>query len=170
MRQLPNYENGRLIMKPIRFEILKESWNTWRLSDGILLRVRPQLVWAIETGRPSGAGQLRTSLGIGAITPEDLHRDPTPGGTSLVGRTPAKEYLSTEWALETPGESLYLLENGSMVRLSLALQKVLRYDVYDQNREPVVQAFAITEILFQQREPPGAETEANVPARPAPTQ
>lgn len=144
-------------MPEVPFEILKEAWTTWELADGALLRCRAELVWVLSVEGAGPASQVRTNLAVAALAPPALHRDPTPGGPTLSGQTPDHVFRAGDWRLGIGGESLYLLADGSMLRLSLTLQEVKRYAVYGANREPVYQASAVTEVLLSSKvEPPPA--------------
>jgi len=136
-------------MKVKAFEILKERWTTLKLSDGMMVRLRPELVWATETEQGNRQGTIKTNLTMGALTPENLRSTPTPEGTAVENRKPSRVYSDRDWVIEERGESLYRFLDGSLLELSLHLQSLRRYDVYDKAGEPVVQAQTIIYVLGQ---------------------
>jgi hypothetical protein len=136
-------------MKVIPFEILKESWSAWKMPDGILLRLRAQLVWALETDSASGEGSVKTAMAIGTITPESMHGTPTASGPDIRNHKPVRVYSSKEWEIRENGQSIYRLESGTILELSLMLQTVSRYDIFDKAGEPVIQAGSLTQVLLQ---------------------
>ena len=136
-------------MKVNQFEILKETWTTLRLSDGFLIRLRPQLVWALDKEQSTNEGVVKTTLGMGAITPPEFVSTPSAPGMTIAKAKPVRVYHESDWTVENRGESLYRFDNGALLELSLLVQTIKRYDVFDKQGEPIVQAQNVIYILTQ---------------------
>ncbi|MHB8633308.1 MAG: hypothetical protein ACYDBQ_04975 [Thermoplasmatota archaeon] len=73
-----------------------------------------------------------------------MHGEPTPGTIDLTKRAIVKEFK--EWTTEKDAYSIYLLDDGSLVRVRYRPRSVRQTDAFNQNREPIFLVDADTEL------------------------
>lgn len=135
-------------MTRISFEPLLERWGEYRFPDDIVLRGRLHLTSVDQERRKKateGGRQLRVNTLLETRAPEPLRGKPSEDLSDLISRPILKKY--TRWTTVAEAISIYLLEDGSLLRCKYSPHAIRRTDVYNRNGEPVLLVDAEQEIL-----------------------
>jgi hypothetical protein len=140
----------------VDFEIVKEGWNEYKLSDGAILRTKLILGKIATTpGVPPESAQeysFNTQTMVVAYVPQEMKG--TPSGRPLTPQEIANavvEDLEFEETKVTIDE--YLLENGVRIKLRLMLTRVGKTDQFNVDGTPL---YAVnTQIVPQIKVPQG---------------
>lgn len=124
---------------------IKETWGVYELGEGIVLRSRAMLACVEEESATPGAYKLRTALTSLTAAPEELRGTPSESGFDPSREKPVRTY--TDVKERVPGESVYLLPNGAVVRLRVRVQEARRYDHINADGEPFIQVSHQVEIM-----------------------
>lgn len=124
----------------VEFEIVKEGWNEYELSDGARLRTKLTLGKVVTSAGvpPKNATEygFNTQMMVLAYVPQDMKG--TPSGRRL---TPQEmndavvEDLEFEQTKVATNE--YLLENGVRIKLRLMLTRVGKTDQFTSDGSPL---------------------------------
>lgn len=147
---------GGGLMERVPFETLKEGWGEYRLPDGLVIRLRGQLVFVWrESGKPEKQ-QVRTNVTVVSAAPPEIQGEPSKRPVDFERDEPAARY--TQWETVSEASSLYMFPNGSLFLVRVTPFEVRRYATYTPDREPMVQVlhsdeFAVTPSLYGDAEP-----------------
>ena len=124
----------------VEFEIIKEGWNEYKLSDGARLRTKLTLgkVATAAGVPPENAMEygFSTQVMVIAYVPQDMKG--TPGGRVLTPPQIANAVVEDLEFEETKvAVNEYLLENGVRIKLRLMLTRVGKTDQFTRDGSPL---------------------------------
>lgn len=132
-------------MNIVPYEPLREQWGEYALGDGIHLRARFTMTLVERDGADANAfGHIRINTVLEVRTPRSMHGEPTADISNLKERQIVKEFK--DWKTEKEALSIYLLEDGSLVRLRYRPRSIRQTDAFNQNREPIFLVDSDTEL------------------------
>lgn len=135
-------------MKQVSFEPLLERWGEYRLADDIVLRGRLHLT-AVEqeTGtKPARGGRhIRINTLLETRAPAPLRGKASSDLDGLASRPIVKKYA--RWRTVEEAISIYLLEDGSLLRCKYNPRSIRRTDAFNKHGEPVLLVDGEQEIL-----------------------
>lgn len=124
--------------KPIDFDVLKEPWIKFEISDGSILKVRTILK---KVERVTKEGKLGFNIDAQTIT--IIHAEP-----SLKGPPSKKSYSKEEIQKAINKDDMryntlvqefneYVLDDGSKIKIITNVMKISRTKLYDKTGDPV---------------------------------
>lgn len=121
-------------LQEMDFDIVKEEWNAYRLSDGTILRIRPIVIkiFLSEETTPSGKramGFVANNV-VAARVPKELMRATEDAGEEHESVRVDFEPIKEVW-------NEFKLKDGSTMRVKLVVSRVLRTSDYNKFGEPV---------------------------------
>lgn len=129
--------SGPLAFVKWDFSVLKEDWSRFLVSDGTQLKIRVAIVEIFRSVQLSPTGYPNISTApenlVSAIVPDRLKR--MPSTEPFNPQTDTAEELTFE-EMEIKQQE-YLTPDGFKIIVKPILQKVFRYNKYNQVGEPV---------------------------------
>ncbi len=120
------------------FEILKEPWNRYMLEDKTILKLRFTLQKVKVIGGEGGGPNAKMSFSTVAVTeaPDETHG--TPGKAYPLEEIQAKVIKpDMSFEPEDAESSLYLLENGELVKVQVKLLSINKSSLFGVDGEPL---------------------------------
>lgn len=117
----------------LKFEPIREPWNTYETEDGAIIKVKVLLVKLMPDPESKNSYVLNTSNVVGIEAKPELRGQPTlkPGQIPEIQEKEVKyRTVSEEW-------NEYRLENGETLKLKLVIAEISKGKGYDSYGEPI---------------------------------
>lgn len=133
-------------MREIDFQVVHEEYTRYLLEDRTLLKVKIPAIKMIKSDAADATGYPNIGVSVTSITcaivPEDMKKNPSLGFDPTVDRPVEIEFSTMEEVWQE-----YRTEDGYRVLLRPVVTKILKYEKYNQFREPVYGVGNIQQIL-----------------------